>query len=85
MENGRHTRTHALPVYGKQFDTTLINHPEFVYQYFCMVFPAMRQIWWNLAEISTAVVEKKALEIEQTDARTYTQYVFYSISSLLCD
>ena len=40
-----------------------------------MVFQAMRQIWWNLAEIRPAVAEKKALEIEQTDAWTDTKSV----------
>ena len=41
-----------------------------------MVFQAIRQKWWNLAEIGPSVAEKKALEIEWTDARTKTQSVF---------
>ena len=41
-----------------------------------MVFEAMRQIWWNLAEIGPAVAEKKALEIERMDRWTDTQSVF---------
>ena len=61
---------------GRQFGALHINHREFLYSYFRMVFQAMRQFWWNLAEIGPVVAEKKALEIEQMDTQTDTQLVF---------
>ena len=41
-----------------------------------MVFQALHEILVNLAEINQAAAEKKALEIERTDAQTDTQSVF---------
>ena len=43
-----------------------------------MVFEAMSQFGWNLAEIGPVVAEKKAMEIERMDRQTDTQSVFIS-------